>query len=180
MATFKASPARWESSCNAAVASSHPLEITIASNTCLYCSQLVVPPNRGTSVVVNAACRGVGITGGTPGVLSCRDSALISAKSCCNRTTVSIEMFSGDHGTFQRSKLTSLSRASVKIWGATRVPLGGNRGPGARRPPCQLTSLLGGVTTRSSVSRPITPSAASRTLGSSGTIGGHPARFHFG
>ena len=55
---------------------------------------------------------------------------------------VSINMFSGDHGTFRRSELTSLARASVKIWGATRVPLGGNRDPGARRPPCLLTSLL--------------------------------------
>ena len=92
----------------------------------------------------------VGTTGGTPGVLNCRDSALISAKSCCTRATVSINMFSGDHGTFRRSKLTSLSRASVQIWGATRVPLGGKRDPGAQRPPCPLTSLLGGVTTSGS------------------------------
>ena len=43
---------------DAAVASSQPLESTITSKTCRYCSQLVVPPNPGTLVVVNAACRG--------------------------------------------------------------------------------------------------------------------------
>ena len=119
-------------------------------------------------------------------------SALISAKSCCNRATVSIKMFSGDHATFRRSELTSLNRASMKIWGATRVPLGGNRDSGARRPPCPLTSFLGGVTTsascmfclssgnrgvgapQSSMFRSTIPpvASASKTLVSSGTTGG--------
>ena len=82
-ATFSASPSKWESHCSAAVASSQPLESTIASKTCRYCSQLVVPPNRGTFVVMNAACRGVRTTGGTPGVRNSRFSVRISGKSCC-------------------------------------------------------------------------------------------------
>ena len=57
-ATFSVSPSKWENSCNATVSLSQPFESTIASKTCRYCSQLVVPPNRGTFVVVNAACRG--------------------------------------------------------------------------------------------------------------------------
>ena len=39
---------------------------------------------------------------------------LISAKSFCNRATVSTKMFSGDHGTFRRSELRSSLRGSVK------------------------------------------------------------------
>ena len=104
--------------------------------------------NCGTLVVVNAACRGVGTTGGTPGVRTWRDSALISAKSCCKRATASIKMFSGDHETFRRSVPSSLSLAFIKIWGATRSPSDANvsQEPGGPRVH-RSASLLGGVTT---------------------------------
>ena len=36
--------------------SSHPFESTMVSNTCRYCSQLVVPANLGTLVDVNVTC----------------------------------------------------------------------------------------------------------------------------
>ena len=190
-AMFKASPSRWESSCNAAVASSHPLESYIASNTCWYCSQLVVPPNRGT--LVNAACRGVGTTGGSPGVLNCRDSALISAKSCCNRATVSIKMF--------RWFRTNIPLPSFRenLWSDSCAS---RRQPRPRSPEAPVSinlplrwsyffCLLHVLPSqwqrwsRSSallyISWPTTPPVASafRTLGSSGTDGGRPARFHF-
>ena len=38
--------------------SSHPLESTMASNTCRYCSQLVTSANFGTFVDVNVICLG--------------------------------------------------------------------------------------------------------------------------
>ena len=41
----------------------------------LYCSQLVVPSNRGTFVDVNAACRGACTTCGTAGFLKRRFSS---------------------------------------------------------------------------------------------------------
>ena len=40
------------------MASSHPFDHTIASNTCLYCSQQITLANLGTLVDVNATCRG--------------------------------------------------------------------------------------------------------------------------
>ena len=114
-ATFSASPSKWENSCNTAVSLSHPFESTIESKTCLYFSQLVVPPNRGTFVVVNAACRGVPTTGGTPGVRNSRFSAWRFAKSCCIRATVSTSTFAGDQTSFRRSEPMSLDRTCVKI-----------------------------------------------------------------
>ena len=56
-ATLWASSCRCDSNCNAAVASPHPFDNTITSNTCRYSSQLVDPLNQGTFVVVSAACR---------------------------------------------------------------------------------------------------------------------------
>ena len=49
------SPSKWENNCSAAVSLSQPFDHTIASKTCRYCSQLVVPSNRGTFVIVNSA-----------------------------------------------------------------------------------------------------------------------------
>ena len=111
-----------------AVTLSKTLECTMASKTCRYCSQLVVTPNRGTLIIVKGACRGVYTTCGTPGVLNNRFSARISAKSCCIRATVSTNKFSGNQASFRRSEPTSIVRTSVKIWGTTRVPPGGNWG----------------------------------------------------
>ena len=65
-ATFRAFTAKWESSCNAAVALSHPFDRTMASNTCQYCSQLVVPSNLGTFVDVYVSCHLNPAAGGPP------------------------------------------------------------------------------------------------------------------
>ena len=61
-ATFNASPSKLENNCNAAVSLSQPFDRTIASKTCRYCSQLVVPSNRGT--FVESECH---LPRGTPG-----------------------------------------------------------------------------------------------------------------
>ena len=71
--------------------------------------------------------------------------SLISAKSRCKRATMSIKMFSGDHGMFRRSEPTSLSLASVKIWGATRIsPSEANvsQEPGGPRVHLHLSSVV--------------------------------------
>ena len=60
-ATFSVSPSRWDRSCRATVVSSHPFDLTMASKTCLYWSQLVNPLNLGTYVVLNEA--GLGLAG---------------------------------------------------------------------------------------------------------------------
>ena len=48
--TRSASPSRWDNNYKAVVTSPHPFDCAIASNTCMYCSQLVTPANLGTLV----------------------------------------------------------------------------------------------------------------------------------
>ena len=57
---------------------------TMASNTCRYCCQLVVPANLGTLVDVNVTCLGVGKVSRTPGVRRYRDATLMSFKSAAD------------------------------------------------------------------------------------------------
>ena len=126
----------------------------MSSKTCRYCSQLVVPPNRGTLVVVKATCRGVCTTGCTPGVLNNRFSARIYGKSCCIRATMSTNTFSGDHVSFRRSGPTSLVRMSEREYNrnadlpqreSTQVRWGGRDG---RREPCSLVLVAHRTTGR--------------------------------
>ena len=92
--TFSASHSRWDRSCRTTVAPPHPFKLTMASNTCLYWSQLVNPLNLGTFVVVNAAglgrVGGVHVAGivGTGGAsfsawISFRNCAMVSIRSAC-------------------------------------------------------------------------------------------------
>ena len=162
----------------------------VAPNTCRYCSQLVVPVHRGTLVVVNAACRGVGTTGGTPGVRNWRYSALISTKSRCKRATVSIKMFSGNHMWYVPTVRTNILIPNFhKDLGSHSCTPLRQTCPRSLEVPCPTPYIsrrgggnCGAGASRSSASRSSIPpvASASRPLGSSVTDVGHPTRFHLG
>ena len=128
-ATLRASSCRCDSNCNAAVASPHPFDNTIASNTCRYCSQLVDPLNQGTFVVVSAACRTRGTCTGALGVLRNRFSVCRSSRSCCIRDTVFSNAATGDHSSVCRFRPAVSVRCSARPPGANTVPSVIVRGP---------------------------------------------------
>ena len=95
-ATFKVSPSKWESSCNATVASSHLLESTIASNTCRYCSQLVRTCKPW--YLSRRECEGSAQRVGPPASEESETQPSCQPKSRCRRATVPINNFQGTMG----------------------------------------------------------------------------------
>ena len=170
-ATFSTSPSRWESICRAPVASSHPLDKTIASKTCRYCSQLVTPVNFGTLVDVNVIWWDRLGEVGPPHVWWHKESARNSSISSWRCATVSTSTAPGDRirsdstltaGTLVPWCESNIHGKPAPNWSSSNSFLPGGNGSSGPAAPCPWRPESDPAT------GPVAPSMRSRAFITSG------------